>query len=68
VGFEVRADLYAGDSAFWVQLTPGQVDSLNLAAGSEVWVRAAQGAATIVSSRQPVEVLEVDKELAVESR
>ena len=69
VGFEVRADLYAGDSAFWVQLTPGQVDSLDLAADSEVWVRPAQGAATIVSSRRSAEVIApLDKELAVESR
>ena len=69
VGFEVRADLHAGDSAFWVQLTPGQVDSLNLAAESNVWVRPAQGAATIVSSRKPAELIEsVDKEFAVESR
>ena len=33
VGFEVRADLRSGDSGFWVQLTPGQVEALNLRQG-----------------------------------
>ena len=69
VGFEVRADLSAGDSALWVQLTPGQVETLNLAADSEVWVRPAQGAATIVTDREPTETIDsVDKALAVEPR
>ena len=48
VGFEVRADLVSGDSAFWVQLTPGQVEALGLVPGSDVWVRPARGAAAIV--------------------
>src|SRR3954454_9879713 len=47
VGFEVRADLVSGDSPFWVQLTPGQVEALELGPGSDVWVRPARGAATI---------------------
>ncbi|WP_375430934.1 sulfate/molybdate ABC transporter ATP-binding protein [uncultured Friedmanniella sp.] len=47
IGFEVRADLRSADSAFWVQLTPGQVDALELVAGSRVWVRPTRGAATI---------------------
>jgi sulfate transport system ATP-binding protein len=50
IGFEVRADLVSGDSAFWVQLTPGQVEALELGPGSDVWVRPARGAATIVPS------------------
>ena len=47
VGFEVRADLRSGDSGFWVQLTPGQVEALNLREGAPVWVRPSRGAATI---------------------
>jgi sulfate transport system ATP-binding protein len=47
VGFEVRADLRSGDSGFWVQLTPGQVEALNLRQGAPVWVRPSRGAATI---------------------
>jgi sulfate transport system ATP-binding protein len=47
VGFEVRANLSSADSRFWVQLTPGQVETLDLAAGSTIWVRPARGAATI---------------------
>jgi sulfate/thiosulfate transport system ATP-binding protein len=50
IGFEVRADLVSGDSTFWVQLTPGQVEALDLGPGSDVWVRPARGAATIVPS------------------
>ncbi|HEX8510381.1 MAG TPA: TOBE-like domain-containing protein, partial [Propionibacteriaceae bacterium] len=47
VGFEVRADLETSGAPCWVQLTPGQVESLDLAVGSAVWVRPARGAATI---------------------
>jgi sulfate transport system ATP-binding protein len=50
VGFEVRADLSSGDARFWVQLTPGQVESLDLTEGSRVWVRPSRGAATIAPS------------------
>jgi sulfate transport system ATP-binding protein len=50
VGFEVRADLSSADAPFWVQLTPGQVESLNITEGSAVWVRPARGAATIPAS------------------
>ena len=49
VGFEVRADLRGGDAPFWVQLTPGQVESLDMVEGSKVWVRPARGAATIAA-------------------
>jgi sulfate transport system ATP-binding protein len=41
IGFEVRAELRAGDSEPWVQLTRGQAEALELAAGSTVWLRAA---------------------------
>ena len=58
VGFEVRADLVSGDSRFWVQLTPGQVEALDLAAGSEVWVRPARNAATILTPPAAVPVLD----------
>jgi len=50
VGFEVRADASAGAERFWLQLTPGQVEALELSPGSPVWVRPARGAATIASS------------------
>ena len=58
VGFEVRADLVSGDSRFWVQLTPGQVEALDLAPGSEVWVRPARNAATILTPPAAVPVLD----------
>jgi hypothetical protein len=51
VGFEVRADLRSGPSAFWVQLTPGQVEALNLREGAPVWVRPSRGAASIDPSQ-----------------
>ena len=51
VGFEVRADLRSGHSAFWVQLTPGQVEALNLREGAPVWVRPSRGAASIDPSQ-----------------
>jgi sulfate transport system ATP-binding protein len=51
VGFEVRADLRTGDSGCWVQLTPGQVEAMNLREGAPVWVRPSRGAATIDASR-----------------
>jgi sulfate/thiosulfate transport system ATP-binding protein len=40
IGFEVRAELRAGDDAPWAQLTRGQAEQLQLAEGSRVWVRA----------------------------
>src|SRR4051794_4720455 len=39
IGFEVRAELRAGDEEPWAQLTRGQAESLRLADGSRVWVR-----------------------------
>ncbi|WP_375426311.1 sulfate/molybdate ABC transporter ATP-binding protein [uncultured Friedmanniella sp.] len=47
IGFEVRADLRSASSSFWVQLTPGQVDALDLGPGSRVWVRPSRRAAGI---------------------
>jgi sulfate/thiosulfate transport system ATP-binding protein len=40
IGFEVRAELTAGDDTPWAQLTRGQAEQLELAQGSRVWVRA----------------------------
>ena len=39
IGFEVRAELRAGDEQPWAQLTRGQAEALALAPGSRVWVR-----------------------------
>jgi sulfate/thiosulfate transport system ATP-binding protein len=39
VGYQVRAELTAGGSDTWVQLTRGQADALGLQAGSPVWLR-----------------------------
>jgi sulfate transport system ATP-binding protein len=39
VGFEVRAELVAGDERPWAQLTRGQAESLELRQGSTVWIR-----------------------------
>src|SRR3954452_10803309 len=58
VGFEVRADLVSGDWPFWVQLTPGQVEALELAPGSDVWVRPARGAASIGAATPTAPVLQ----------
>jgi sulfate transport system ATP-binding protein len=41
IGFEVRAELTAGDDQPWAQLTRGQAEALELSEGSRVWVRAA---------------------------
>ena len=49
VGFEVRADLREAGSEIRVQLTPGQVEALSLAEGSQVWVRPARTASTVSS-------------------
>ncbi len=43
VGFQVRADLRAGDEQPWAQLTRSQAESLGLEAGREVWLRATTG-------------------------
>jgi sulfate transport system ATP-binding protein len=55
IGFEVRAELRAGESRPWVQLTRGQAESLQLSEGSTVWLRAAPGASTLAGSG-PAEV------------
>jgi sulfate transport system ATP-binding protein len=61
VGFEVRADLTSATGQFWVQLTPGQVESIGVVDGAQVWVRPARGAATITPS--PVAAPSVDAPL-----
>jgi sulfate transport system ATP-binding protein len=47
IGFEVRAELRSQGSEPWVQLTRGQADALDLAVGSEVWLRTAPDASTL---------------------
>jgi sulfate transport system ATP-binding protein len=47
IGFEVRAELRAGDSEPWVQLTRGQADALDLGPDSVVWLRPAHDASTL---------------------
>jgi sulfate/thiosulfate transport system ATP-binding protein len=47
IGFEVRAELEAGASRPWVQLTRGQADGLKLAEGVTVWLRPAPEASTV---------------------
>jgi sulfate transport system ATP-binding protein len=47
IGFEVRAELQAGDSEPWVQLTRGQADALDLGTDSVVWLRPAHDASTL---------------------
>jgi sulfate transport system ATP-binding protein len=41
IGFEVRAEMLAGEETPWAQLTRGQAESLALVPDSEVWIRAA---------------------------
>jgi sulfate transport system ATP-binding protein len=50
IGFEVRAELKAGDSEPWVQLTRGQADALDLGTDSVVWLRPAHDASTLAVS------------------
>jgi sulfate transport system ATP-binding protein len=47
IGFEVRAEMRAGASEPWVQLTRGQAEALQLEPGTSVWVRAAPHAAAL---------------------
>jgi sulfate transport system ATP-binding protein len=49
IGFEVRAELDAGDSTPYVQLTRGQAEILDLAEGSVVWLRPARHAVTLAA-------------------
>ncbi|HET9871637.1 MAG TPA: sulfate ABC transporter ATP-binding protein [Propionibacteriaceae bacterium] len=60
VGFEVRADLRSSESAFRVQLTPGQVEALDLHEDSQVWVRLARGAAAIDLPDRPTRPADLD--------
>ncbi len=50
IGFEVRAELDAGSSKPWVQLTRGQSEGLGLTVGGKVWLRAAQDASTLTAA------------------
>jgi sulfate/thiosulfate transport system ATP-binding protein len=58
IGFEVRAELDAGGSRPWVQLTRGQAESLRIDTGMTVWLRAAAGASTLAApvQQEPVPV------------
>ncbi|HEY7103630.1 MAG TPA: TOBE-like domain-containing protein [Mycobacteriales bacterium] len=58
IGFEVRAELDAGGSRPWVQLTRGQAESLRIDTGTTVWLRAAAGASTLAAptKEEPVPV------------
>ncbi|HVC73639.1 MAG TPA: sulfate ABC transporter ATP-binding protein [Mycobacteriales bacterium] len=58
IGFEVRAELDAGGSRPWVQLTRGQAESLRIDTGMTVWLRAAAGASTLAApvQEEPVPV------------
>jgi sulfate transport system ATP-binding protein len=56
IGFEVRAELQAGASTPWVQLTRGQADALHLTEGALVWLRPAPGASTLAEPAVPVAV------------
>ena len=47
VGHEVRADLVESGTELKVQLTRGQVDSLDLSPGADVWVRPARTASEL---------------------
>jgi sulfate transport system ATP-binding protein len=49
IGFEVRAELDAGDQSPYVQLTRSQADALDLVEGSVVWLRPARHAATLAA-------------------
>ena len=50
VGFEVRAELRAGDTTPWVQLTRGQAEALDLREDRTVWLRPNRFAGTLVAS------------------
>jgi sulfate transport system ATP-binding protein len=49
IGFEVRAELDAGASQPWVQLTRGQADGLGLTVGGQAWLRPSRDASTLVA-------------------
>jgi sulfate transport system ATP-binding protein len=49
IGFEVRAELDAGASQPWVQLTRGQAEGLGLAVGDKVWLVPSRDASTLVA-------------------
>ncbi len=49
VGFEVRAELRNGEDNLFVHLNRGQVDALGISEGSDVWIRPAAGASSVVT-------------------
>jgi sulfate transport system ATP-binding protein len=49
VGFEVRAEVIAGGSDTWVQLTRGQADALQLQVGTAVWLRPSPHASVLAA-------------------
>jgi sulfate transport system ATP-binding protein len=52
LGFEVRVDAIAGGQEVWVQISRGEADRLNLAPGSEVFLRpVAHRAIQVVGAR-----------------
>jgi sulfate transport system ATP-binding protein len=50
IGFEVRAELDAGASQPWVQLTRGQAEGLGLAVGDQAWLRPSHDASTLATA------------------
>jgi len=52
VGYEVRAEVRAGDSTPWVQLTRAQAESHRLEAGNTVWLRPHETAQTLAVPAQ----------------
>jgi len=57
VGFEVRAEVRAGDSTPWVQLTRAQADAHELTEGRTVWLRPHERAQTLAVPEQAREPL-----------
>jgi sulfate transport system ATP-binding protein len=59
VGFEVRATVEVGGEEVLVTLTRTELRRLGLEAGDPVWVRAIEGAPTVLAGREPVGALDV---------
>jgi sulfate transport system ATP-binding protein len=53
IGYEVRAELDAGSSQPWVQLTRGQSEGLGLAVGDQAWLRPSRDASTLAAGPAP---------------
>jgi sulfate transport system ATP-binding protein len=56
IGFEVRAELDAGSSQPWVQLTRGQAEGLGLGVGDKVWLRPSRDASMIAAPAAPIDL------------